>query len=264
MGVVGAVPTPSRDRDSLRGYFAALDTVIEDLNSVLSQAQGTVTEQFAVRLAIAAKSQTLLQGARLLLEESHWELAGSAARQLFELLVTIDYLLQQPDIDAAWDSYRRFGIASEIRGTKRKLEYAIANGYPDDDDLTAFEAALSDPSFDEFKNKNGELRKEWAEQTVRDRANLTAHRRQQYDYYYRSWSEETHASSPEIVRTYVPRAAGAALDTILGSGERDTRQLIVMLVALTSDLLLAIEILGIDGPQRVGIWRQALEAARKV
>lgn len=264
MGVAGAVRKRPRDRDSLRGYFVALDAVIEDLNSVLSRDQGAVTEQFAVRLAIAAKSQTLLQGARLLLEESHWELASSAARQLFELLVTIEYLLQRPDTDAAWDSYRRFGIASEIRGTKRKLEYAIANGYPDDDDLTAFDAALSNPSFDEFKDKSGELRREWAERTVRDRANLTAHRRQQYDYYYRSWSEEAHASSPEIVRAYVPRAAGGALDAILGSGERDTRQLIVMLVALTGDLLLAIGILGIEGPQQVGIWRQALEAARKV
>lgn len=202
------------------------------------------------------------RSARLLLEESHWELAASAARQLFDLLVTIEYLLQQPDTEAAWDSYRRFGIASEIRGAKRKLEYAIADGYTEDD-LAAFDATLSDPSFDEFKNKNGELRREWAEQTVRDRANVSERRRQQYDYYYRSWSEETHASSPGIVRAYIPRAAGGALDAILGSGERDTRQLIVMLVALTGDLLLAIGILGIEGPQRVGIWRQALEAARK-
>lgn len=116
------------------------------------------------------------RSARLLLEESHWELAASAARQLFDLLVTIEYLLQQPDTEAAWDSYRRFGIASEIRGAKRKLEYAIADGYTEDD-LAAFDATLSDPSFDEFKNKNGELRREWAEQTVRDRANVSERRR---------------------------------------------------------------------------------------
>lgn len=255
-----------RPRDHLSGFFSALDAAIRDGGDALSAAQGEVSEYGAGRLAVADRGVTILQAARLLLEESHWEAASGVARQMFELLVNAEHLAAQPDTEAAWSTYKSFGLMALARGRKRALGYAVEQGYQDLDgrgqELDKF---LQRAEFDQFRDKNGKLLDNWARRNVADLAAASPNnlRKAQYEYYYRTWSEHAHAGPSSLMPTIIPQPEDGAVELIMESVYRETRQLIVMLISMFIDLVLVLGNPPIVAAAQIDSWRDGLVAANK-
>lgn len=186
----------------LPGCFVALRLAIGDVGRALDDQQGPASPVDVAKLSIVTRALVILQAAHLLLEEGHWEVASGAARQLYELVLNVDYIVTSVDTDAAWADFMTYGLASDIRARKRKLEYAIADGYDDaEGKVREYEDFLADPVLDAFKTK-GRLRDNWTGLSTKQLAEKSKHpeRLRQYEYYFRSWSEEVHANSPELAR----------------------------------------------------------------
>jgi len=255
-----------RPRDHVPGFFSALDAAIRDGGYGLSAAQGEVSAYDAGRLAIADRGVTILQAARLLLEESHWEAASVVARQLFELLVNTEHLAAQPDTEAAWTAYKSFGLMALARGRKRTLDYAIKQGYRDDDgQAQKLDEFLQQSDFDQFRDKNGKLLDNWARLTVADLAAASPNdlRVAQYEYYYRTWSEHAHARQSSLMPAIIPRPECGAVELIMDSVHLETRRLIVMLISMFTDLILVLGQPQLVATEQFDSWRESLAEANK-
>lgn len=214
-----------------------------------------------IRLAVGQRVLNVAQGARLLLEQGHWELAAAAVRQLFEMLVNIEYLLRQPDAETAWESYRRYGEAQSLQASLRKLNYAIAAGFTDTSgEADALTAALADARFDEFRHPKGHIRDSWTGCTVEKLANdsKVPWRTEQYRYYYRTWSEQAHANPSSLTSLITPRAESTGLDQELATFAREARQQMTMLVALSADVASALGVFGSNYEMTIRGWREQL------
>lgn len=259
-----ASPIPESGAVLFRGLlpaeFGALDLVVDDTLRALSHLQpGSASE--VTRLAVGQRALTMLQGARLLLEEGHWELAVGVVRQMFEILVNVENLLNRADTDAAWESYRQFGEAQFLQASLRKLRYAIAAGYNDTSgEAKALTAALDEARFDEFRHPKGHIRDSWSGLSVEKLANASQApwRVDQYRYYYRTWSEQAHGSPSSLISVITPRSASTGLNQELASFAREARQLITMLVGLSADLGSALGIFGSNRGTTIRGWREQL------
>lgn len=247
-------------RDLLPVEFAALDSVIDDSLDALSNLQPG-SESEVTRLAVGQRALTLLQGARLLLEEGHWELAAGAGRQMFEVLVNLENLLNQSDTEAAWESYRRYGEAQFLQTSLRKLKYAIASGYDDESgEAKALATALDDARFDEFRHSKGYIRDSWTGLSVEKLAatSQVPWRADQYRCYYRTWSEQTHGQPSSLISNVTPRTASTGLEQELASYAREARQEITMFISLFADLASALGIFGTSHGTICNVWREKL------
>lgn len=247
-------------RGQLPAEFDALDAVIDDTGDALLRLQPG-SESEVIRLAVAERALTVLHGARLLMEEGHWELAAGAARQLFEVLVNVEHLLNQTDSEAGWESYRRYGEAQFFQAGLRKLKYAVANGYNDENDqIGVFEATLADARFDEFRHQKGHIRDSWTGISLEKLASSSRvpDRTAQYRYFYRTWSEQTHGSPSSLISSITPRAASNGLEQELARVGRESRQEIVILISLFADLASALGIFGSNYRAMVAVWREKL------
>lgn len=249
-----------RFRGLLPAEFEALDQAVEDTLRVLSHLQpGTPSD--VTRLAVGQRALTTLQGARLLLEEGHWELAIGAVRQIFEILVNVENLLNRADADAAWENYREFGEAQFLQASLRKLRYAIAAGYNDTSgEAKALKAALGEDRFDEFRHPKGHIRDSWSGLSVEKLANASQvpRRGDQYRYYYRTWSEQAHGNPSSLISAITPRSASTGLNREIAFFAREARQLITMLVGLWADLGSTLGIFDLDRATTVRGWRKQL------
>jgi hypothetical protein len=257
-----AIPESGRVlfRGLLPTEFDALDLVIDDTVRSLNHLQpGSDSE--VTRLAVGHRALLLLQGARLLLEEGHWEFATGAARQVFEVLVNVEHLLNQSDTEAAWKSYRTYGEAQVLQASLRKLKYAIAAGYDDTTgEVKVLTAALDDAKFDEFRHPKGHIRDSWAGRSIEKLADASgvAWRTDQYRYCYRTWSEQAHGSPSSLVSGITPRTASIGLDQELATFAREARQEITMLIGLFADLASALGIFNSSHEATVRGWREQL------
>lgn len=253
-----------RPRKQLRSYFVVLDSAIKSGAEALASAQGPVSTVDASRLVLLDRAVTILQASRVLLEEAHWEAASGVARQLFELLVNVEELASQPNTETAWDTYKSFGLMATARRRKRALDYAIALGFDDTDDLgPELDEYLRSGEFDRFRDKNGKLLDNWAR---RDVASLAAAskdnmRKAQYEYYYRSWSEHAHASPSSLLPAIITQDEDSAVGRITETVRRETRQLIVMMTSMFSDLILVLGQPQLVAQEQVDGWRDGLAAA---
>lgn len=250
-------------RGRLPGHFATLDVVIDDTEGVLAATRPT-SEAECTRIAVGQRALTLLQAARLLLEEGHWEVATGVARQLFEVLLNVEHVLAQSDPASAWDRYRRYGEAATLQAGLRKLKYAGQLGYADTDgEAEKIEGLLADAAYAEFKTGQGVVRPNWSGKKVAALARDSPRegRGDQYEFYYRTWSEQAHGSSSTLIEMLIPQPESGAHERILAGVARESRHLIVMLLILFADLVSALGLFGDAYGERSKAWREALAKA---
>ena len=240
--------------------FSTLDLVIDDIvqaNTRLSPG----SESEVMRLAVSQRVLTIVQGSRLLLEEGHWELASAAVRQLFELLVNIEHLLDESDPETAWESYRRYGEAQALQASLRKLNYAVSAGFKDSHgEVANLSKALADARFDEFRHPKGHIRDSWTGRTVEKLAHdsRVPWRAEQYRYYFRTWSEQAHATPSSFVSNFSARAQTTGLDHELAMFAREAEQLITMLISISADLTSALGIFASAQAKTARRWQNHL------
>ncbi|MGC5565326.1 DUF5677 domain-containing protein [Streptomyces sp. FR-108] len=196
---------------------------------------------------ILVRAINSVKSVRLLLEGGHWEHASGIIRQLFELLVNMEYLGKQPDRLEATLLYCRFGMLQLVREQHRRCLYNRDTGRPVDKEHLAFLEKLLDESFDDFQGlprADGSVRwvSSWSRKSTKALSDLSddAMRPHQYEHLFTSWSEQAHAAPRSLIEN-IFRDAGE--DWVSEAMESDTKKVIeaanltvAMFVALWREL----------------------------
>jgi len=73
--------------------------------------------------AMLVRGTNALKAVRLLCEQAHWEFAAGILRQLFEQVINMEHLADQPDRDAAIFRYAKFGLYQKVLHQHLNLLY---------------------------------------------------------------------------------------------------------------------------------------------
>ena len=152
-----------------------------------------------------------LKGAKLLLENDHWELAAAHVRQLFELNLNAEEILRATDREKAAFEYARFALLQEFRNRIADLRYALASGRRSDENvarLAELEARARQWFSDLGKeSKSGEWRwkESWCDKTTKQMAFESTHvmRKYQYETIFSFLSAYTHGAPMAISGAHV-------------------------------------------------------------
>jgi hypothetical protein len=140
--------------------------------------------------------------------ELHWEFAAGPARQLFELLVNVEYLAAQDDPVIAATKFARFGTLQALLGRLEGLRYTEQTGRPVDQVHKARLLELLADFEDLRQSKNRDKwRQNWSGTSTRDLAELSAHqplRQAQYFQLFSAWSEQVHAAPAALIPGMFP------------------------------------------------------------
>lgn len=226
-------------KDRLKPLFTLFSDVSKAGNEALSET--TEPENPAVRFdaGILTRGLNTLASIRILLEQAHWELASAGTRQLFELLVNMEYLNSQEDWEEASLRYAKFGLLQLARQQEMEMEYAAKTGRPvDEKRKKTIQELLASPSFAEFRGKNGHWVHSWSGKNVRQLAEASERpiRTDQYKQLFSAWSEQTHASPGAILANIMPRQGEDVIGEIMASDDREVIQVAGMALTLFFEL----------------------------
>lgn len=189
--------------------------------------------------AILARGINALKGIRALVELGHWELAQGVLRQLFELVVNIEYLHHQPDRAEAMRRYVKFGVLEKLEARRDEMAYDKDAGHPVDlVKLEALEKYLAGSEFDEFRNKKGGFVGSWASRKIWEMCEASPRemRRHQYKLLYSAWSEHAHATPGALVDTILRASGPGWMEQVMADDEAHIQESVRMAVALFVEL----------------------------
>lgn len=212
-GDVFRVSAPSARLPEL---FRVLTDVVTAADKSMQRTELTDRQLSTFDLAIFVRGTNALKSARVLLEHAHWEAAAMLVRQLFELLVNMEYLADRPDRRAAALDYARFGLLQKLQAERRRLEYEQQTGRSVDSGRLSQIQQWLKAGFADMQVRpraDGTLRWQtsWNRKTVKDLAAASPSRLRvtQYEQLYSTWSEQSHA------------APGALLDAMFATAHPD-------------------------------------------
>lgn len=84
-------------------------------------------------VSVLVRASNALKVIRLLSEQAHWEFAAASVRQLFELVLNMEYLATQPDREAAIFRYSKYGLLQTVRHQHLAVLYDQKTGRPIDE-----------------------------------------------------------------------------------------------------------------------------------
>src|SRR6266566_2805132 len=114
----------------LRSLFALLHDVITSADRTLLITENVDEPLVRFDVAMLQRGINALKAVRLLTEHGHWEFAAAATRQLYELVVNMEYLGEQPDRDEAAFRYAKFGLLQTVQAEHRTALYNEKTGRP--------------------------------------------------------------------------------------------------------------------------------------
>lgn len=97
-------------------FFQMLDEMTRTADRAPASRDRPFMQDELFDMAVFVRANNLVKASRTLFADGHWEVAASAARQLFELLVNVEYLLNQPQPAGERLRYAKFGL----------LQYALS------------------------------------------------------------------------------------------------------------------------------------------
>ncbi|MFF2325310.1 MULTISPECIES: DUF5677 domain-containing protein [unclassified Streptomyces] len=179
---------------------------------------------------ILVRAINSLKSVQALLEHGHWEHAAGITRQLFELLVNMEYLGAQPSRFEATFEYCHFGVLQFMREKHRQLLYNKETGRPVEAERLAFLEKMLDSTFDQFKGQpraDGTTRwvPSWSRKSTRVLADLSPDkmRAHQYEHLFTSWSEQAHAAPRSLIENLFHNAGEQWVEEVF---ESDSKKII--------------------------------------
>ena len=213
--------TPPKQR--MKPIFRVFDQISVHFNEVLVGAERANDPAFRFDAAVLTRGANTLRSIRLLLEGSFWELASAGARQLFELLVNMEYLASQPDREVASFRYAKFGLMQAASQQLGQLEYIARTGREVNLERKRRIEEMLDKSFSDLKNSSGGWVPSWSGKNVRQLAEASPFglRTDQYQLLFSAWSEQAHASPGALLDGIFLRVGNEAKDQIAADEDRE-------------------------------------------
>jgi hypothetical protein len=197
----------------LKGLFKVMGDVTASADKALLSTRDVESQLGRFDVGIFVRAINAVKSVRLLLEQAHWEFAAAAVRQLFELVVNMEYLAGQPDREEATFRYAKYGLLQMVRHEHQTATYNLKTGRPVDAERLATLQSLLAHSFPEFRKKDkpdgsANWATSWCDRTTRAlvESSTDGLRKDQYQLLFSTWSEQTHASP------------GALLDNFFSTG----------------------------------------------
>ncbi|KND38469.1 hypothetical protein IQ63_07490 [Streptomyces acidiscabies] len=167
-----------------------------------------------------------VKAAGLLMEQGHWEHAAGVTRQLFELLINMEYLGTLEDREAGVLLYLRFGALQFALQQQKDYLYNEATGRPIDTQRLALLEHFLDVAFDDFKGKpkhDGTVSwvPSWSKKNAKTLAELSPSKMRvsQYQYLYSTWSEQAHATPSSLIHNVFREAGDGWVDEVITSDD---------------------------------------------
>jgi hypothetical protein len=241
--------------------FAVLDDIIHTTVQLLAESAYEGSELSAFDRAILNRGLNMLEASRTLLANGHWEVAAAPARQLFELLVNMEYLAQQPDRKDACFRYQKFALMQTAERARREIDYDRSTSRPvDEERAKQIAAVLSSPSFDEFRTRDGKWKSSWSAQSARALAEQSPARMRvkQWELLFVTWSEETHAAPVALLDAMLPHNSATWVETQVAHDDREVGQMILMVVTLYLELCAVLPNAPTPNPEMHLEWMTAM------
>lgn len=225
----------------LPAFFVVLDEVTSTADRTAMDRNTELSHLEHFDLAIYMRATNLLKASRSLLENGHWEVAASAARQVFELLVNMEYVAAHPDRESACVKYATFGLIQYAEGELRTMDYDRASGREVDERReTLLHEFLESENWADFRGRDGKWKRQWSGLNTRGLAEKSSDplRSMQYRQLFVAWSEQTHAAPVALLHALTPRHnLDGWVEDQIATDDREVGQMILMLVTLYLQLL---------------------------
>jgi hypothetical protein len=101
---------------------------------------------------ILVRANNALKAVKLLCEQAHWEFAVAAVRQLFEIVVNVEYLNTQDDRGSAEFRFAKYGLLQMVLEQRGTLEYDERTGRQIDRQRKEILERMLESSFPEFRS----------------------------------------------------------------------------------------------------------------
>lgn len=184
-----------------------------------------------------------VKAAGLLMEQGHWEHAVGVTRQLFELLINMEYLGTLEDRQAGVLLYLRFGALQFALEQQKDTLYNQATGRPVDAQRLAMLEHFLDVAFDDFKGKprhDGTVPwvPSWSRRNTKALAELSPSKMRvnQYQYLYAAWSEQAHATPSSLIHNVFREAGDGWVDEVIESDDKKIIETSAMTLMLFLEL----------------------------
>jgi hypothetical protein len=195
-------------------------------------------------IAVFARGINIVKATRTLCADAQWEMASSLVRQLFELVVNVEWITKQPDPSAARFLFSKYGLLQSARHQLETIAYAEETSRPvDAERRQVLSDLLEGVAFSEFKGNpraDGSSRwvGSWNRKSVRELAEASGQRlrKHQYSLLYRRWSEETHATPGALMAGMFRQVTPGWIDRVVADDDRETAEVMSMAVMLFLDL----------------------------
>lgn len=214
------------------------------------------------------RASNSLKAVRLLCEEAHWEFAAPILRQLFELVINMEYLAAQQDRQASIFRYSKYGLLQEVRHQYLNLLYDQKTGRQVDSERLAVLEQMLQLSFPEFRTVDGKGRVHWSPSwsghSARYLAEQSNHRLRidQYELLFSTWSEQAHGAPTTLLENMFP--PGLSPDHVVAADDVEIVQTVMTAVMLFLELWVLLPYVPQADPEQRLKWiNSAIEEARK-
>ncbi len=231
---------PARAR--MHPLFALIDAITATADRELRAAhiRQESPEHFDAQLLL--RGLNALKASVVLCEQSHWEIATAASRQLFELVLTAEDFERAESREVAVAAYLRFATLTMLRHALTEARYRKATGrLTDEERLTRLESLLLSDEFEEFRidtKKGIRWQDSWTKRTVRQRAaeSRVSIRLAQYQGLYGPWSDQLHAAPSAVLQSFIVAADGDVKKAAIQEDDRNVAETLGSAIALFLEL----------------------------
>lgn len=217
---------------------------------------------------VLLRASNALKAVRLLCEEAHWEFAAPILRQLFELVISMEYMATQPDREAAILRYSKYGLLQEVRQQYLTLLYDQKTGREIDTERLAVLEQMLTQTFTEFRrvSARGTVHwlPSWSGHTALYLAEQSKHslRGDQYELLFSAWSDQAHGAPAVLIQNMFP--SGLPAEQIVASDDAEIIQTVTMAITLFLELWgLLPHVPQADAPQRLTWTNSMIAEGRK-
>ncbi len=250
----------------MKSFFEVVFNIGAVADELLANAARPTTEDesrlFVFDACILTRGINALKSARVLCEESQWEFAVGAVRQLFELVLNMEHLATYGDRSEGTFRYAKYGLMQSFERERDRLNYSKCLGRTiDDERLLRLENSLEE-SFPEFRSRtaNGKLARKqyWFGRTVRKLAEESPHklRAHQYDLFFTPYSEEAHGAPGALIASMFPRSRSR--DALIANDSARIVETLTMGVQFFFELWALLPNVPQASPENKHTWMSAL------
>ena len=214
--------------------------------------------------AVLMRGINAVKSTRLLLEQAHWEFAAGPVRQLFELLVNMEYVAAHANRDRAAFRYAKYGLLQTVLSQRAAMDYARDTGRPVDQARVAALDTMLERTFPEFRRvtKRGNVAwaRSWSGKGTRALAAASPNplRVAQYQQLFVVWSEQVHGAPATMLSGIFPLGAEGGVDEIVAHDDKEIAETAAMAVSLFAELWTTLRNVPALDPRTMGEWMAAL------